>query len=113
LARLLDPSIAWGSVTPAEASTFTPDGYLVRVAPAGPAGADAVAWPLATAPAEFGSVDQVGVGVDGLRVGTVTGADALTLATALASAPAMTPLVADGQGWSAWIRPILPYETAP
>ena len=113
LARLLDPSVPWGSDTPAVPAPYAPDGYFVRIAPAGSAGTDAAPWPLATPPGEFGAPTEMDFGVADLRGGPVTGADAVTLAAALGTAPAGTLLAAGGTAWTAWIRPLFPDESAP
>jgi hypothetical protein len=110
LAALTDPATAWsGGASPA--APFTPSAYRVWVAPdaAGP-GATAIAWPLATAPASFGSPAAADLGVDGLRSGIVSGLDAGALAAAVASAQTGTDVVASGHAFTLWMRPVLPDE---
>jgi hypothetical protein len=111
LARLTDPAETWGAAAAPVTQPFTPDAYLVFVAPAGAATGDAAAWPLSTAPDTFGTPALADRGVAGLRSGAVTGADARTLAAGLATAQAGSPVASGGSAWSVWVRPVLPDET--
>ena len=113
LTRLTDPAETWGAATAATAVSFTPDAYLVYVAPAGAGAAvDAAAWPLAIAPDAFGAPAVADRGVTGLRSGLVTGAAARTLAAGLANVPAGGPVGSGGAAWSIWVRPVFPDELA-
>ncbi len=70
----------------------------------------APSWPLATPLASFGSPAAANLGVDGLRSGIVTGAEATALSAALQGLPAGGPLESDGQPWSIWVQPLFPDE---
>ena len=113
LARLQDPTVTWGSAS-AAARSYTPTGFRVFAAPGAPAtsaaGDPAIAWPLATGLADFGSPVAPGFGVAGLRAGVVTGADAATLAAVLAGANPASTLTSGGKPYTLWIRPLLPDE---
>jgi hypothetical protein len=109
LGRLTDITETWGSDA-AAAAPYTPLGYRVYVAPATDTGTPTVAWPLATALADFGAAVQGEYGVDGLRAGVVVGPDATTLAAALATAQAGTELTSGGHNFQVWIRALLPDE---
>ena len=91
-------------------STYDPIAYRVFVAPASQADAQTVDWPLDSTLADFGSPQTPNFGVDGLRSGIVSGADALALATALSDATTGTLIVSGGAEYEAWIRPLLPPE---
>ncbi|MDL2335006.1 MAG: hypothetical protein QFC55_03110 [Chloroflexota bacterium] len=109
LNRLLDPSETWGASNPTSA-TYQPVAYRVYVAPAASAATDSLAWPLATAPADFGSPATPDFGVTGLRSGIVTGADAQAFAAAVASASSQVTFTLGGDAYQAWVRPLLPDE---
>jgi hypothetical protein len=110
LAKLVDPTTPWGGVT-TPATTYTPTAYRIWVAPiaSGGTGGAAAGWPLAD-PTTFGAPAAANLGVDGLRSGVVTGADATALAKALASVPAGSTLSFGGHAYQVWIRPLLPDE---
>ena len=111
VARLQDPTVGWGGPA-VPATELEPQGYLVSVAPLpdGGMGGTPVDWPLATALADFGSLATANMGQDGLRTGSVLGADATSLVKALGDAPFGTVLSSGGKTWSAWIRPLVPDE---
>ena len=113
LAKLQDPSTAWGGVV-APAVPLTPPAYRVWVAPeaAGGTGGAAAAWPLAADPNTFGTPAAANFGVDGLRSGLVIGADATGLAKALGALPAGSDLSYQGHAYRVWVRPVLPDELA-
>jgi hypothetical protein len=113
LARLTDPAQAWGS-SGATGAPYRPAGYRVFAAPAA---ADATgqggavpAWPLATALDAFGAPAAANLGVDGLRSGIVTGADAGTLGGMLQALPAGSQVESGGHPWNLWVRPLFPDE---
>ena len=116
LARLTDPTETWGS-TGAGPTAYVPAGYRVFAAPApadnaAQSGQPAPAWPLATPLASFGTPAAATLGVDGLRSGIVTGADAATLAGLVGTLPAGATVTSGGQPWSLWVRPLFPDELA-
>ncbi len=85
LTRLTDPAETWGSTTVTTAP-YRAAAYRVFAAPApsdagSASGQPAPAWPLATPLASFGTPAAANFGVDALRSGIVTGADAATLAS--------------------------------
>ena len=109
LTKLTDPTTVWGGAS-APATTYTPTEYRLWVAPdaslAG--GATNAPWPLAADPKSFGAPAAANLGVDGLRAGVVSGADAVMLATALAKVPSGSGLTAKGAVYRVWVEPILP-----
>jgi hypothetical protein len=113
LARLTDPSETWGSAAPTT-EPYRAAGYRVFAAPvptdAGSSQPPAPAWPLATPLASFGTPAAANFGLDGLRSGIVTGADAATLAPLLQSLPAGASVASGGQPWTLWVRPLFPDE---
>lgn len=116
LARLTDPTSAWGSSSAAPAG-YQPAAYRVYAAPAVAAPdagspASAPAWPLATPLDAFGVPAVSGLGVDGLRSGIVRGADAASLASALGPLAAGTQVASAGRLWQLWVRPLVPGEVA-
>jgi hypothetical protein len=113
VAQLTDTSLAWGGST-APVATYQPTAYRLWVAPAAggdAAPAPAAPWPLATDPAAFGTPAAAEFGVDGLRSGVVSGADATRLAAALGAVPAGSLLTVGGKLWQVWVSPVLPVET--
>ena len=113
LAQLMDPTVTWGAAS-APVATFAPTAYRVYTAPGAPAdsgtGGSPVAWPLATGLADFGAAAAANFGVDGLRTGIVSGADATTLVTALKGASPTTAITSGGKSYTIWVRPVLPDE---
>ena len=113
LTQLQDPTVTWGGAS-APATAFAPTAYRIYTAPGAPAdaanGGAPVAWPLATALADFGAPAAASFGVAGLRTGIVSGADAATLATALAAASPSTAITSGGSSFTIWVRPLLPDE---
>ena len=109
LNRLSDPSETWGA-TNVVAAPFTPTAYKVYVAPAPAGSTPTVTWPLSPVLSEFGSSATPNFGVDGLRTGAVTGANASTLATNLGAVASGTFASSDGLPYQVWIRPLLPPE---
>lgn len=114
LGRLLDPSETWGTAAP-PTSTYVPTGYRIFVAPGAPTGdgttaVPSVAWPLATALADFGTPAVPDRGVAGLRSGVVLGDDARTLAPLLAGATTVTAFTSGGASFRLWVRALLPHE---
>jgi hypothetical protein len=109
LTKLTDPTTPWGGAT-ATGTTYTPTDYRVWVAPeaAGGTGAAATAWPLTTDPNVFGSPAASNFGVDGLRSGVVSSADAAGFARALVSVPAGSDLSFAGHAYRVWVEPLLP-----
>jgi hypothetical protein len=111
--RLYDSVDPFGP-TSAPPTHYTPEAYRVFVAPGAPAGdpslpQQAAAWPLATPLAEFGTPMSEPV-FDGLRSGTVTGADAETLTGFVAQLNSLTPVVSDGEPFTLYVLPLLPDE---
>ena len=116
LARLTDPAETWGS-TGAGPTAYVPAGYRVFAAPApgdnaAESGQPAPSWPLKTPLASFGTPAAATLGVDGLRSGIVTGADAATLAGLVGTLPAGATVTSGGQPWTLWVRPLFPDELA-
>jgi hypothetical protein len=109
LNRLLDPAETWGAAN-VTTTTYEPVAYRIYVAPMDAAGAQTMDWPLATAPADFGSPQTPDFGVTGLRSGIVLGADAQAFAAALAGADSQVTLVSGGDDYQVWVRPLLPDE---
>ena len=114
LDQLLDTTNTWGAAAAPE-STYAPLGYRVFTAPGAPVGdgsteVPAVAWPLATGLADFGTPAVPDRGVTGLRSGVVTGADAQALASAGTSATTSTPFTSGGASFTLWVRVLLPHE---
>lgn len=109
LNRLLDPEETWGA-TNVTAAPYTPAAYKVYVAPAPAGSTPTVTWPLSPVLSEFGSPATPNFGVDGLRTGVVTGANASTLATNLGAVASGTFASSDGSPYQVWIRPLLPPE---
>ena len=109
LNRLLDPSQMWGATGVITAS-YQPIAYRIYVAPTAEAGADSMAWPLATAPVDFGSPATPDFGVTGLRSGIVVGDDAQAFASAVATASSQETLTSGGDAYQVWVRPLLPDE---
>jgi hypothetical protein len=114
LNQLLDTTDTWGAAGAPE-TTLSPLGYRVFAAPGAPAGdgsteVPAIAWPLATSLADFGTPAVPDRGVTGLRSGVVVGADARTLASALATATASTAITSGGASFTLWVRALLPHE---
>ena len=68
----------------------------------------AVAWPLTPALGSFG--DPMQGALQGMRCGTVTGADATTLLPAAQNANELTPWTSDGSSYSLVFRALLPDE---
>jgi hypothetical protein len=115
LARLTDPTTTFGA--PASPTTlYAPTAYQVWASPGAPAGSDPslaqapVAWPLAAPLATFGTPVTPDTGIAGLRVGTVSGADAATLEPIFARANVLTPFTSGGVSYSLLVRPLLPGE---
>lgn len=112
LARLTDPSVAWGGSV-AAATPYAPVGYRVYAAPGAAdagSGATPVAWPLATDLADFGVPAVPDLGVPGLRSGIVTGDAAAVLAPVLGAATTTTTFESAGRPYTLWVRPLLPDE---
>ena len=109
LNRLLDPSETWGASN-ATSATYQPVAYRVYVAAAAAAASDTLDWPLATAPADFGSPATPDFGVTGLRSGIVMGADAQAFAAAVGSASSQVTFTFGGDAYQVWVRPLLPDE---
>jgi hypothetical protein len=109
LNRLGDPSEMWGA-TNVTAAPYTPTAYKVYAAPAPAGSTPTVTWPLSPVLSEFGSPATPDFGVDGLRTGAVTGANASTLATNLGTVASGTFASSDGSPYQVWIRPLLPPE---
>ncbi len=109
LGRLLDPAETWQASNPTSA-TYQPVAYRVYVAPAAVAGPGSLDWPLATAPADFGSPATPDFGVTGLRSGIVTGAAAPAFAAAVAAATSQVTFNSGGDAYQLWVRPLLPDE---
>lgn len=117
IARLTNVDETWGTSTPAKETRFVPSGYRIWVNPGAPQ-ADAalarepIAWPLSVPLASFGEPASPDFGIAGLRVGTVTGADASALAPILDKATTITPFTSGGSSWTLRVRPLLPGEPA-
>jgi hypothetical protein len=114
LARLVDPDETWGGPA-AQPTPYVPTGYLVFVAPGGPASdpqasQSPVAWPLATPLAQFGAPAAADRGIAGLRQGTVLGADAATVGPILERATTLTAFTSGGSAFTLSVRPLLPDE---
>jgi len=109
LNRLADPSETWGASN-VTTTPFTPTAYKVYAAPAPSGSSPTVTWPLSPVLSEFGSPATPNFGVDGLRSGAVTGANASTLATSLGTVAAGTFATSNGSPYQVWIRPLLPPE---
>ncbi len=114
LGRLLDPTDTWGAASAPE-STYVPLGYRVFAAPGAPGGdgttsVPAVAWPLGTGLADFGTPAIPDRGVTGLRSGVVLGEEAQALAPVVAAATTATPFTSGGASFTLWVRPLLPHE---
>jgi len=111
VARLSDTTTSWGG-SAGVVAVYQPTAYRVWTARA-PSGSDlhkSAPWPLDPDPGSFGSPAAASLGVDGLRSGVVSGADALALARALGSVEAGTLLVAGGTAYEVWVQPLLPDE---
>ena len=113
LDRLLDPTETWGAAS-APQTVYQPVAYRVFAAPmaagdGSASGAPAVAWPLATPLASFGTPAVPDLGVTGLRSGVVYGADLDAFARILAAA-AGTTFSSGGQTYTLWVRALLPDE---
>ena len=112
LGRLLDPAETWGAASAPE-SVYAPLGYRAFVGPDAPASespAAALAWPLATPLAEFGTPAVPDFGVIGLRSGIIHGADVATAGPVLESAASDTPFTSGGQVYTLYVRALLPDE---
>jgi hypothetical protein len=114
LDRLLDPAETWGAATAAQ-TPYVPTGYLIFVAPGGPApdsqaSQSPVAWPLATPLVDFGAPAAADRGIAGLRQGTVLGADAAVLGPILQRATTLTAFTSGGSAFTLSVRPLLPDE---
>jgi len=109
LNRLVDPSETWGASN-VTATPYTPTAYKVYAAPAPAGSTPTVTWPLSPVLSEFGSPATPNFGVDGLRTGAVSGANASTLATNLGTTAAGTFASSNGVPYQVWIRPLLPVE---
>lgn len=109
LNRLVDPTETWGA-TNVTTATYQPVAYRVYVAPTDIDAAQAMDWPLATAPTEFGSPATPDFGVTGLRSGIVSGADATAFAAAVATAISQETFTSGGDAYQVWVRPLLPDE---
>lgn len=109
LNRLLDTTETWGASNVTTA-VYSPVAYRIYVAPAAAAGSEVMDWPLATAPADFGSPATPDFGVTGLRSGIVTGADAQAFAAAVAAASSQVTFTFGGDAYQVWVRPLLPDE---
>ncbi len=102
--------------TASDGGVLVPDGYRLFVTPGAPEASDpsltraAVAWPLATPLAAFGTADPTGG--TGARIGEVVGADAATLRPVLEAASQITPFTSGGTPWTIVVRPLLPDEAA-
>ena len=109
LARLTDPTTAWGGAT-ATPTTYTSTDYRVWVAPeaTGGTGAATTAWPIATDPNTFGSPAASDFGVAGLRSGVVGGVGVDGFVRALSSVPAGSDLSYAGHAYRVWVEPLLP-----
>lgn len=115
--RLTSTDETWGAATPAKESRYVPTGYRIWASPGAPQADPAlarqpVAWPLSTPLASFGQPASPDFGIAGLRVGTVTGADATTIAPVLDKATSITPFASGGSSWTLRVRPLLPGEAA-
>jgi hypothetical protein len=114
LDRLLDPAETWGAAA-VQASAYSPSGYLIFVAPGGPASdpqasQSPVALPLATPLADFGAPAAADRGIAGLRQGTVLGPDAAVLGPILQRATTLTAFTSGGSSFTLSVRPLLPDE---
>jgi len=114
LDRLLDPAETWGSPA-AQETAYVPTGYLVFVAPGGPASdpqasQSPVAWPLATPLADFGAPAAADRGIAGLRQGTLLGADAAVVGPILQRATTLTAFTSGGSAFTLSVRPLFPDE---
>jgi hypothetical protein len=114
LERLLDPAETWGGPA-AQETSYLPTGFLVFVAPGGPASdpqasQSPVAWPLGTPLADFGAPAAVDRGIAGLRQGTVLGADAAVVGPILQRATTLTAFTSGGSSFTLSVRPLLPDE---
>ncbi len=115
LARLSDPADAFGGTATAQ-TLYVPAAYEVWVSPGAPDGSDPaltqepVEWPLASPLATFGKIATPDVGIEGMRVGVVAGADATTLQPILARANTLTPFTSGGASYTLLVRPLLPGE---
>jgi hypothetical protein len=114
LTRLQDPAETWGSASAAPVATYTPVAFRVFLAPFDTTLASLpytpIPWPLTTGPDKFGSPAAADLGVTGLRSGVVLGADAATVARAVAGAQVGTSFNVGKAIWQTWIRPLLPDE---
>jgi hypothetical protein len=114
LSKLTDPTQAWAGAT-GTATLLRPAGYRIFVAPGAPP-ADAsvseppVAWPLAVPLGAFGAPAVPDRGIPGLRMGVVTGTDAVTLGAVLAQATQLTAFTSAGRAYTLYARPLLPGE---
>lgn len=113
--RLTNPAETWGAATPPTESRFVPTGYRIWVSPGSPQAdptlaREPIAWPLAMPLARFGTPASPDLGIAGLRVGTVTGAEAMTLAPILEKATSITPFTSAGSSFTLRVRPLLPGE---
>ena len=115
LTRLLDAAQTWGGPA-APDRPYTPTGYRIFVGPANPqpdasAGSAAVAWPLATPLAAFGTPAVPDRGIAGLRQGVALGADAAALTPLLTRATTETTFTSGGTSYTLYVRPLLPDES--
>jgi hypothetical protein len=98
-----------GSIS--DSGTFRPDGLRVFVASYQgdqTLTEPAVAWPLTPGLASFGQ--PLGGPFQGMRCGTITGADASTLLQPVQNANQLTPWTSDGSSYSLVFRALLPDE---
>ncbi len=114
LAKLQDPATTWGATAAATTATYSPVAYRVYLAPLDATSMSLpftpIPWPLATAPDAFGSPAAANMGIDGLRSGVISGADAAAFAKAVAGAQRGTSFSVGKAIWQTWIRPLLPDE---
>ncbi len=115
LARLTDPTEAWGSTAAVAPVAYRPTAYRVYAAPADTASeagsaTSAPAWPLATSLDAFGAPAVADVGLPGLRAGIVRGSEAAAFEAALGPLTAGTAIASAGRLWQLWVRPLLPGE---
>jgi hypothetical protein len=114
LTRLLDPAETWGAPAAPE-RPYTPVGYRIFVGPAGAqpdpsAGSSAVAWPLSTPLAAYGTQAVPDRGIAGLRQAVALGADADALTPILTKATTATTFTSAGKAYTLYVRPLLPDE---
>ena len=115
LDRLLDPAELWG-VPAAADGIYKPSGYRVFVAPGAPDSGDpnvsqpAIAWPLPTTLAEFGTPANPDRGIAGLRQGALLGDDATLMAPLLERATAITAFTSGGKPYTLSVRALYPDE---